>query len=150
VLAWALVPLRTAEVRELCRAAVPAGNALATCKARTDHGCPRCGVPLCERHLPAEGMRCRDCEQMYAVRVRENIGRYVVAAAAVLGSLGGVMVAVTFLVGSVVAVLPVAALSATAVVIVMSPIVFDRVFGRAIPRRAFLKERARASRVTNQ
>ena len=128
-------------MRELCQARVPAGNALAACKAKTELACPRCGLPLCERHLPDEGMRCRDCEAGYAARLRENIGRYVVAATIVLGSVGAVMVALTFMMGTALAVLPVAAVTATAVVLLMSPMGFDRVFGRAIPRRAFLKER---------
>jgi hypothetical protein len=135
------VPLRHAEVRELCRAIVPAGNQLGTCKAKTELGCPRCGLPLCERHLPDEGRRCGDCEEGYARRLRDNVGRYVVGAALVLGSASAVMVALTFLFGTVLAVLPVAAVTATAVVLLMSPMGFDRVFGKALPRRAFLKER---------
>lgn len=86
-------------------------------------------------------MRCRDCEREYAVRIRENMGRYVLLAALPLGILGALMVAIAFVAGSVVAVLPVAAVAATAVVLLMSPIVFERVFGRALPRRMFLRER---------
>jgi hypothetical protein len=140
------VELRSAEVRELCRATVPAGNELGICKAKTDLGCPRCGLPLCERHMPEGGMRCGDCEAGYARRVRENVGRYVVGASLVLGLVGAVMVALTFVFGTVLAVLPVAAVAATAVVLLMSPMGFDRVFGKALPRRAFLKERRRIGR----
>ena len=85
-------------------------------------------------------MRCTDCEEGYSVRMRETIGRYVVVAAVVLGVVGASMVALTFLLGTVLAVLPVAAVTATAVVLLMSPFGFDRVFG---PRRAFLKDRKR-------
>lgn len=135
------MPHRSAEIRELCQAIVPAGNELATCKAKTDDGCPRCGMPLCAAHTPPASMRCRDCEAEYAVRIRENMGRYVLMAALPLGGIGALMVAIAFFAGSVVAVLPVAALAATSVVVLMSPIVFERVFGRALPRRTFLRER---------
>ena len=133
--------LRAAEVQELCQAVIPAGNALATCNAKTDARCPRCGKPLCVRHLPAEGMRCRDCEDAFATRLRENIGRYVVVVSLALGVTGAVMITAALLWGSLIAVLPVAAIAATALVFLLSPIAFDRTFAKAIPRRALLKER---------
>ncbi len=118
---------------------------MADCKAKTVEGCPRCGMPLCSRHMPASGMRCRDCESDYAARIRRNMGRYVVLAALPLGGVGALMVAIVLLTGSVLAVFAVAAVTATTVVLLMSPIVFERVFGRALPRRSFLREkRARA------
>lgn len=87
-------------------------------------------------------MRCRDCEVGYSIRLRENLGRSVVVASVALGVIGAVMIMLTFLLGTVLAVLPVAAVTATAVVLLLSPMGFERVFRRAIPRRAFLKERA--------
>jgi hypothetical protein len=96
--------------------------------------------------MPGPERRCDDCEAEYRVRLREEMGRHVIGAALALGSLSAVFIGVVFLTGSIVAVLPVAALCASAVVVLLSPGTVDTFFGRMLPRRRFLREQCAAAR----
>ncbi len=42
----------------------------AVCDQDAEHGCQRCGLPLCRVHRPERGARCQSCELDYAHRER--------------------------------------------------------------------------------
>jgi len=88
------VPHRTAAYSELCH----------ECGARTDASCVRCGLPLCDAHLPADDQRCSGCERGYqltrqgdrnAVSGRVFAGVGVVAVLSVVAVIVGMLVGVS-------------------------------------------------------
>ena len=133
---WYLIQMayRAGEFRDLC----------AQCAEISAATCPRCGDPLCDRHVPADGYRCFTCEALYLNRETQRV-KSVIISVVVLGAILGVFGALAthaarngLIHGPEAPFVPLILFAAIAVFVVgfaLAPVV------RAFTRRRFLAER---------